>query len=297
MSNQYPIILAHGIARFDIIRASVLHNVQDWWLGDGTADDAEHYFRNIASHLKNNGFEVYHTSTPFAASIQERSAELARQTTILLNQTGHTKAHIVGHSMGGLDARHMIVNEGMADKVASVTSIGTPHNGTSFADFCLENRADIAVTALKVVIDLEGFLNLATDSAAWFNRDAQEAEATNDVVYIAYASAQDQPFIFSPLKGSWAHINAVEGANDGLVALSSQLWTEGLIAKNGKVKKVIQHHFPVGADHLNQCGWWDLNELSEGRWREGPNKLRVHFEEAVRNVYLNIARDAWRLQA
>ena len=41
--------------------------------------------------------------------------------------------HLIAHSMGGLDARHMIVREGMAERVASLTTVGTPHNGTPVA--------------------------------------------------------------------------------------------------------------------------------------------------------------------
>jgi triacylglycerol esterase/lipase EstA (alpha/beta hydrolase family) len=41
--------------------------------------------------------------------------------------------HIIAHSMGGLDARHLIVDiVTMADKVGTLATIGTPHLGTSF---------------------------------------------------------------------------------------------------------------------------------------------------------------------
>ena len=37
--------------------------------------------------------------------------------------------------MGGLDARYLISRLGMADRVLSLTTLGTPHRGTSFADW------------------------------------------------------------------------------------------------------------------------------------------------------------------
>ena len=37
--------------------------------------------------------------------------------------------------MAGLDARYMISKLGMADKVATLVTIGTPHRGSYFADW------------------------------------------------------------------------------------------------------------------------------------------------------------------
>jgi hypothetical protein len=53
---------------------------------------------------------------------------------------------------------------------------------------------------------------------------------------------------------------------------------------------VVQKQFPIPADHLNEVGWWDLDEMRG----DGPfNKLtsRDEYELAIRNVYLGIARD------
>ena len=42
--------------------------------------------------------------------------------------------HLIGHSLGGLDSRFLISKLGMADRVLSLTTIGTPHHGTPLAD-------------------------------------------------------------------------------------------------------------------------------------------------------------------
>src|SRR5438874_2494875 len=44
------------------------------------------------------------------------------------------KVNLVAPSMGGLDCRDMISSLGMADKVASLTTVGTPHHGSPVAD-------------------------------------------------------------------------------------------------------------------------------------------------------------------
>ena len=43
--------------------------------------------------------------------------------------------HLFAHSMGGLDARYMISCLGMAQRVLTLTTLGTPHRGTAFADW------------------------------------------------------------------------------------------------------------------------------------------------------------------
>ena len=38
------------------------------------------------------------------------------------------------------------------------------------------------------------------------------------------------------------------------------MWESELIASDGTRKPIKQHEFLFRADHLNQCGWWDLEE-------------------------------------
>ena len=43
--------------------------------------------------------------------------------------------HVIGHSMGGLDARRLLADPSWQRRVLSLTTIGTPHLGTALADF------------------------------------------------------------------------------------------------------------------------------------------------------------------
>ena len=52
--------------------------------------------------------------------------------------------------------------------------------------------------------------------------------------------------------------------NDGLVTVSSQKWKKELVASDGTPKPVAQNEFPFPADHLNEVGWWDLQEAVLG---------------------------------
>jgi triacylglycerol lipase len=273
--NKYPILLVHGIARFDILQHTLIRFIPGLpsLLGDGF-----HYFKGIKSFLERNGFDVQHINLDFAGSIQKRSGELARQ----IHEVGLSKVHIIAHSMGGLDARHMIVNTAAMDgKIATLTTIGTPHHGTVFADRGLSAGGDRLIDALRPLIDLEGFEDLTTAACQKFNAQALEAEAANRVVYQTYSSAQQRDGVFPLLQASWDIIHEVEGPNDGLVSAKSQAWVPELFTPKAR-KTIIQKQFPFPADHLNEVGWWDPNEQSFDS---------KSFERKVRAVYLEIAQN------
>jgi triacylglycerol lipase len=282
--------LAHGIARFDFLVQRYAGHFGA--LGLALANDGLHYFKGVARHLRNNGFDVYQSSVSFAKNVEHRAADLKREIeTCLSLRPGQNKAHIIGHSMGGLDARHAIVNLGLAGRVASLTTIGTPHLGTSLADWGLQNNGDLLLEALDKIIDLGGFADLTTHACRAFNEAAQGAEAANGVFYQTYASHEDRAQVFPPLQPSWDLINHAEGPNDGLVPRTSQLWQSQLSAPDGTVKNVPQHDFPFKADHLNQTGWWDVNQLTLSKlWGLNPFSAINSYESGVKDVYLQMAR-------
>jgi triacylglycerol lipase len=292
MSNaKYPIILAHGIARFDFLLNYFSKTFDALGLSLVAANDALHYFKGIAGHLRTHGFDVYHSSVSFAAGVEQRAEDLRHEVNKVLGLKNQEKVHIIAHSMGGLDARHMIVNHDMAGKISSLTTIGTPHLGTSFADWGLAHQGDEFIEIIGRVIDLGGFRDLAQGACNDFNEQATEKEAANSVVYRAYAASQKQKLVFTPLQKSWDIINDSEGDNDGLVSVTSQLWRSQLITPQGTVKHIEQKLFPVGADHLNEIGWWDLNEMREIPWWKTSIVTAIRdYELRIKDVYLDIAK-------
>lgn len=295
--NEYPIVLAHGIARFDFLLLRLAEISSRLGIPNLLPNDRLHYFKGIASHLRSNGFDVFHSAVSFAAGVEQRASDLKSQVELALSlRPGQDRVHIIGHSMGGLDARHMIVGHGMASKVASLTTIGTPHNGTSFADWGMANDGDEIIAAVRKVIDLGGFADLTTDACRSFNASAQDLEASNEVVYQVYSATQAVRQIFGPLKGAWKIINDVEGENDGLVSGASQLWQSELTSSSGASKTIRQNIFPVSADHLNEIGWWDIDEIRlSDLFRDNLVDVVKRYEIQIRNVYLAIARSVQEL--
>lgn len=284
---MHPIVLVHGIANPN----SLGWFVRRWNIPLLGSFEAFQYFKGIAEHLARNGFGyILAPNIDFAAPSAERAETLKTAVEGHLQNTGAEKVHLIAHSMGGLDSRRMIVDLGMADKVASLTTIGTPHLGTVLADDVIDNKGgDELIRAARALVnfDLEGGRDLRRDTCAELNARLAGDEARNDVVYQTYSSqpAEDLPLL--PFGLTYKLImDEKDGPSDGLVPVASQKWTTH-IEGDGTRKKVEQKDFPIDADHLNQMGWWKHNELLNPRRRE--------LEETVRNVYLEIARSVEHL--
>ncbi len=130
------------------------------------------YFNGVKKYLENHGFEVYEVETTPYADLQTRANQLAKQVDIIRKKTrgshGHpVKLNLIAHSMGGLDCRLLISNNttgdrdsvkglGYADKVNSLTTVGTPHCGSRIADRFLNDIPGPAQEAWATLLNLAG---------------------------------------------------------------------------------------------------------------------------------------------
>ena len=129
-STKYPILLVHGV----FFRDTKYFN----------------YWGRIPNELEANGAEIFYGNHHSASSVADSAAELKLRIIEILSETGAKKVNIIAHSKGGLDCRYAISKLGIADKVASLTTINTPHNGCLFADYLLSK---IPSTAKNKVAD------------------------------------------------------------------------------------------------------------------------------------------------
>jgi triacylglycerol lipase len=132
--TKYPIVLAHGLGGFD-----ELFGVYDYWYG-------------IPSALADGGAKVFVTQVSPLNSPQARGEQLIDQIETIVAITGKAKVNLIGHSQGGIDIRY--VRAVRPDLVASVSTVGSPHQGADLADFLSDNIEDGSFS--EVVVDALG---------------------------------------------------------------------------------------------------------------------------------------------
>jgi triacylglycerol lipase len=84
----------------------------------------------VRRRLETLGHRVYVVRLPPMAGIARRAEAFAEQ----IQKIPGDRVNVIAHSMGGLDARYAISRLGLDARVASLTTIGTPHRGTPIAD-------------------------------------------------------------------------------------------------------------------------------------------------------------------
>ena len=260
----YPIVLCHGVCRFDILWNQLLR-VDD---SDDPRIDRLHYFKGIRTMLKGRGYKVYHSRVAWAADVNTRANDLKQNVLRILNESGAAKVNLIAHSMGGLDARHMLFNNReqgkIHERIASLTTISTPHEGSLFADWGLEHFPLLPQAFQKIGLDINGLKDLRTEACKRYNNDpdvqAFEAKCEASIQFRTYAGKQGFWGTFSLFKGPFRIIEEKEGENDGLVSVRSAQWRA----------KYFQAALE-DTDHLNELGWWDPDQIAAG---ESPQKLR-----------------------
>lgn len=142
LGPPYPIVLVHGMGGFGTLEVGPM---------DVT------YFNGVVEDLTKRGEAVYATLAPPYASTEVRAAAVAEQLDAILERTGKAKVNLVAHSQGGLDARVIASPNGLGygDRVASVTTIATPHRGSRVADVALGIAGPLPS---KLVDDVTGAL-------------------------------------------------------------------------------------------------------------------------------------------
>src|SRR5262245_42891365 len=152
-----PIVLVHGL--FGFAR-----------LGLGTM--SVDYFKLLPTALRGVGNEVHQASLSPTAGVARRAEQL--RDLILALPEG--PIHLIAHSMGGLDARYAITRLGLAPRVLTLTTLGTPHRGSSFADWASGRLVRLVGPVFDHFgLPREAFDDLTTESCCRFNEQTPDA--------------------------------------------------------------------------------------------------------------------------
>ncbi|TCM70954.1 triacylglycerol lipase [Acinetobacter calcoaceticus] len=121
--TRYPMVFSHGMAGYERL---------------GSQQFGIDYWYQILPDLARNGAQVWATRVSPFNSTEVRGEQLLQQVEDILAISGAEKVNLIGHSQGGLTIRY--VAGIMPEHVASLTTIGTPHQGSPVADYALTSE-------------------------------------------------------------------------------------------------------------------------------------------------------------
>lgn len=200
------------------------------------------YFKGFREHYAGTNITPIFPSVPATGLISERAQVLAEQLKTALAHGPFDQGqpvHIIAHSMGGLDSRFLISKDvdGLQARIASVTTISTPHRGSPIADLLIGSsrpsigdprwlQFQLVEHALQTIgIDIGGFAELTTDATARFTLETPSVATVRYFSVAGIGHAGSHPTTL-PFLTTHAYIAAVgqtadEKRNDGMVSLAS----------------------------------------------------------------------------
>lgn len=218
--------------------------------GAGFRDDMRlyGYWGRIPRSLEDRGALVFLSGQDAWGSVEASAEAVAASIRAALEKTGAPKINLIAHSKGGLEARYLISKLGMGESVASLTTISTPHRGSRALDAVRRTPGPVYAFIsffpnlwFRLMGDRKPDFFRATRQLSRiecenFNRECPDHPS---VLYQSYGARLKTPF--SDLLYFFLNIlvRALEGDNDGLVAVASARWGESLgVIKNEKLRGV-----------------------------------------------------------
>lgn len=244
--TRYPTLFMHGMA------------------GTEAFVDLVDYWFQVEDYVRTPGFEVIIRAVDAFAGTPERAVQWAAHIEALVDAGVGRRFNLLAHSQGGLDARYYASLLDTQGRVASITTVATPHLGTSAADLALGTFDAFfvdPVTVNSVVEVLAGFIglsgpdlvgqleSLSTDQMAVFNDEVlnvpgvyysswsgKSCRATDLLCQSQNNGEVVDPF-FAP---THSFMRLAEGDNDGAVGVESAKWGDW----QGE----------ISADHMDEIG-------------------------------------------
>jgi triacylglycerol lipase len=218
ISLKYPIVFVHGIIAHDRFKYFS-------------------FWGKIPKILEKHGIKVFFGNTDSWGSCDSNAKILKENIEKILFETKTEKVNIIAHSKGGIDSRYLIWKYDFGDKIASLTTMSTPHHGSELADLIYKLpilHFGIAKMALKIFGKLYGDINpdiynvnyqLTTKKMKEFN---DNVPINNKVYYQSlYTSMRNS---FDDLMFFYSHLflKIKVGENDGFVCEYSSKWGENI---------------------------------------------------------------------
>jgi triacylglycerol lipase len=222
--------------------------------GIGASFRREGHLHDEAMHLRSRGVRAIAPNVSPYNTVRARCEMWEDRLTRILTELNTDRFSIIAHSMGGLDARHLISNMGWHEAVDVLVTVATPHRGSPIASLTLDQPESLR----RLLVDMADWVgtHVLEDGSANFRQSLHELtpeyvqETFNpavpdhpDVEYWSFGCRAGKGTDI-PIDPIFRYFNAYlydrEGLNDGIVSVDSARWGEYLGT--------------VDADHARQVG-------------------------------------------
>lgn len=122
----------------------------------------------------------------WTADVGELAERLVEHVEEIRAASGQDRVHLVGHSLGGVVARYAVEVLGLADRVHTAITVGSPHGGTPWADLV---RLGPRHSALRTVAQLRTGSSVLRRIEAAAARNARAL--AHDVRWVAFYADTD----------------------------------------------------------------------------------------------------------
>ncbi len=226
---RYPLLMVHGMG----------------------FRDRKHlcYWGRVPKTLESLGARVFFGNQDSVGSIESNADTIAKSLDEALRVTGADKVNILAHSKGGLEAKYL-VNHGYQDKIASITTIDTPHHGSHTIDFLMKSPKWMVMTAawgtdlwMKILGDkhpdsYKCFDILTTGTAEQFDIDNPAPEG---IYCQSYAFKCESAFSDPVFCITFPVVSRFDGENDGMVSVASSRWANFKGVHTSSTRRGISH--------------------------------------------------------
>ncbi|KAJ7191152.1 Alpha/Beta hydrolase protein [Mycena pura] len=279
LPNDHVIVLCHGFLGFQKL---------------GPIE----YFRDVAANLQLKGNHVISPEVSKIDGIEERAEQLDQEINSKLKELQlppnvTPKVHLIGHSMGGLDARRLVCaqedarmrGEALAYEVQSVTTVSTPHHGSPAAA-CAKSVGYTGIIGLATTPIVEmtkvasnAMANLTPEYMASFNRKYKDVPTVKYYSVTSTFTPRMNHLFYLTHKHikNWKCTNEEHrkayGENDGMVSVESAQWGVPLDIVDRKTS------------HIGIIGWGILGIAAGDCDYAASNKL---YPALVENLAMNV---------
>lgn len=218
---KYPIFLCHGFGAIgSLVKPSPLHDP--------------------CMLMREHGIIAFAPNVVPYASIETRARNWVRLINKVCDDYGFEKLNVIAHSMGGLDMRFALSHLDITDKIASLTTVATPHHGTFLADLILKTP-EIITEKLSDIVDWFGNSVYPREKSEVLNSVEQlcrnyiqkefnpKTPDIEDFPYFSYSAAvgKGTDYSINPVfMFQNTQIFAKEDINDSFVSVESAQWGE-----------------------------------------------------------------------